>query len=105
MQFRYVRSVFLESGRFFRTAGCVARAVRMRTDASEFACVDDEIFIADRTIVEPAFENLPHSGCIARLRRQAGARNMRRHAMMRHRSPWVIDWCWLRKPDIARVTG
>ena len=98
-------SAFLEADGFFRSAGCVACAVGMCADTGELSCADDKVFIADRVIVEPAFENLPHASCVARLRRQAGARNMRRHAMMRHRSPWMVDRCRLRKPDIARIAS
>jgi hypothetical protein len=38
--------------------------------ARQLAAVDDEIFVPDRPLLEPAFKNLARAGCVARLRRQ-----------------------------------
>src|SRR6202453_1171500 len=40
------------------SAGRVPSAVGMRARSGELAAVDDQIFITDRSALEPAFENL-----------------------------------------------
>ena len=60
----------LELGRVFRSLGRVAGAIRMLALARQLAAVDDEIFVPDRPLLEPAFKNLARAGRVARLRRQ-----------------------------------
>jgi hypothetical protein len=52
-----------------------------------------------------AFENLARAGGVARLRRQRGAGNVRRHAVMRHGPPRMVFRRRLRKPHIAGIAG
>ena len=59
----------LEACCFVGAAGGVAGAVRVSAGARERAAIDDQVFLADRTSVEPALEDLAHSGRIAGLRR------------------------------------
>ena len=95
----------LEPRRFLGAAGHVARAVRMRPGPGEVATGDDQVFLADGTTLEPAFQNLAHAGCIACLGGQARTGHMRCHAVVRHAAPGVILGGRLRKPDVACVPG
>jgi hypothetical protein len=61
---RFNRSIRL--GHFACTT--VAHGVGLSTRACEFPTVDDEVFLADRTTLQPAFENLARAGRIACLR-------------------------------------
>ena len=45
----------------------------MSAGAGKLTLVDDEVFVADRAFLEPAFEDLARAGGIARLRRQRAA--------------------------------
>src|SRR5437773_836372 len=74
------RSVLLEFRRLLGAAGGVAGAVGMGPGSGELAAVDDQVFLADRPLLEPAFDNLAGAGGVARLRRQRRAGAMRRHA-------------------------
>src|SRR5580693_1892700 len=60
----------LELGRVFRSLGRVAGAIRMCARARQLAAVDDEIFVPDRSLLEPTFKNLARAGRVARLRRK-----------------------------------
>src|ERR1700722_14831838 len=75
----------------------------MRSGAGKLAAIDDEVFVAQRPFLKPAFENLSSSRRIARLRGQRGSRGVRRHAVMWHCPPGVILRRGLRKPDIPCV--
>ncbi len=54
---------------FVGAAGSVAGAVRMSSCAGQPAIVDDQILFPDGTAVEPAFQDLAHTGRVAGLRR------------------------------------
>src|ERR1700750_867188 len=75
----------------------------MRTGTRKLAARDDQVFIADRPAIEPAFEHLAHTGRIARLCRQCRAGRMRSHAVVRHRTPGMIERRWLWKPYVASI--
>src|SRR6202042_463044 len=77
----------------------------MRSGTGELSAVDDEIFIANWSPVEPTFKDLAGAAGVARLSREAGSGNVRRHAVMRHRAPGMILRCRLRIPDVAGVAG
>ena len=53
-----LRSFFLEPLRFLRTPGGVALAVGMRTGSSEHTPIDNQVFLANWTLVEPALQDL-----------------------------------------------
>src|ERR1700683_1620121 len=76
----------------------------MSTRAGQLTAVDDQILIADRTLVEPALKDLTRPRRIACLRRQRSTGDVRRHAVMRHRAPWMILRRRLREPHVAGVT-
>ena len=57
----------LEFRRLFRAAGRVAGAVGMSAGAGELTAIDDQILVANRPFVEPAFEDFTGSRRIARL--------------------------------------
>lgn len=59
----------LEPRRFLRSAGGIAGTVAMRAGTGEMAALDDQIFVADRPVVEEALEDLANPRGIARLRR------------------------------------
>lgn len=80
-------------------------AVGMGAGTGKLAAVDDQIFLTDRTALEPAFENFARSGRVTGLRRQGSPRRMRGHAMMRHRPPGMVRRRRLRIPDIAGIPG
>ena len=61
--------LFFESCRFLRTSGGIASAVRMRTRSGQFAFVNNQILIANRTTAEPALQDFAHASGVARLRR------------------------------------
>ena len=52
---------------------------------------------------EIAFEDLARAGGVARLRRQRGAGDVRRHAVMRHGAPGMVLRRRLREPDVAGI--
>jgi hypothetical protein len=60
----------LEACCFVGAAGGVAGTVRMSAGARERAAIDDQVFLAYRTSIEPALENLTRSGRVAGLRGQ-----------------------------------
>src|SRR5215210_965253 len=76
-----------EPGRFVGAAGGVAGAVGVGAGSGELAAVDDQVLLADRAAVEPALEDLAHPGGVAGLRREARARGVGRHPVVRHRPP------------------
>ncbi len=82
----------------------IAGAVRVRASTRESAVLHDQILVADRTALEVTLEDFPRARSIARLRRQAGAGDMRRHAMMGHRAPRMILRRRLREPHISGIT-
>ncbi len=67
-----------------------AFAVGMRAGARELAALHDQVLVADRPVLEEAFQDLARARRVARLRRERGARDVRRHAVMRHGPPWMI---------------
>src|SRR4029077_12549680 len=75
----------------------------MGTRAGELALIYDEIFGADWLTREVALENLARASCVACLRRQRAARDMRRHAVVRHGTPGMILGRGLWEPDVARI--
>src|SRR5271156_65826 len=77
----------------------------MSAGAGKLSLVDDQIFVADRSVLEPAFKKLLRAGGVARLSRERGPRDVRRHPVMRHGPPGVIFWRGLRKPDVSGVPG
>ena len=58
----------LEPSCFAGASGGVAGAVRMSAGARKRAAVDDQVFLSYRATIEPAFQDLAHSGRIAGLR-------------------------------------
>ena len=93
----------LESRSLLRTAGCIASAVRVCTRSSEFPSVYDEVFIADRPTLKPAFEDLAHAGRIACLRGERRTGGVWSHRFERHSPPRMIARRGLRKPDVTGV--
>src|SRR5580693_2905631 len=92
-----------EAGQSARALGRVAGAIRMRARTRQLAAVDDEIFVADRPLLEPALKNLARAGGVARLRRKRGPGNMRRHAVVGHRAPRMVFRRRLWEPDVSGV--
>src|SRR5205085_8467255 len=80
----------MEPRRVFRSVGRVALAVGMGAGAGEMSALHDEIFLADRTSLQKAFEDFSRSRRVTRLRRQRSSRNMRSHPMVRQRRPRMI---------------
>src|SRR5439155_22352768 len=80
----------LEACCFVGAAGGVAGAVRMSAGARECAAIDDQVFLADRTTIKPALEDLAHSGRIAGLRGERRPRHVWRHPVVGHRPPRMI---------------
>src|SRR4029077_1127005 len=95
--------LLLELGSLLGAFGGVARGVGMGADAGKLALVHDEILGADRFAGEIFLKDLAGTGGVARLRRQRAARNMRRHAVVRHGAPRMVLRCRLRGPDDARL--
>ena len=93
----------LEFRSLLGSAGRIPGAVGMRAACSgELAAVDDEIFITDRSALEPAFENLACSRCVPRLRRKRSSGDVGRHAMVRHGPPRMdILRRWLGEPQTS----
>src|SRR5271154_5006355 len=56
--FRNVSASILELRGLFGTPGRISGAVGMGARAGEFAAVDNEILVPDRSALEPAFEDL-----------------------------------------------
>ena len=54
----YSRLIFFEFSRVFGTASGVAITVRMRTDTSQLATLDNQVFIAYGSTVKVALKNL-----------------------------------------------
>src|SRR6266516_1908214 len=86
-------------------AGGVTGAVGMSAGARERAAIDDQVFLADRTTLKPALQDLAHSGRIAGLRGQGRPRHVWRHPVVGHRPPGVIPRSRLREPDITGIAG
>ena len=72
----------LEFCRLFRTAGSIAGTVDAH-GAGELAAVDNQIFVTDRSALEPAFQNLASASSVTGLRGKSSG-NMRCHAVMGH---------------------
>src|ERR1700691_2048303 len=89
----------------FRAPGRIAGGVGVGARAGELAAVDDEIFLPDRSALEPAFENLARARRVARLRRERGAGNVGRHAVVRHGAPRMVLRRRLRETHVSRVSG
>ena len=64
------RATILEARRFVGASGGVAGAVRMSAGARQRAAIDDQVFLADRTTIKPALQDLADAGRIAGLRGQ-----------------------------------
>ena len=86
-----------------RSAGGVACAVRVRSGARELAAVDDQVFLANRALVEEALEDLAHTRGVAGLRGEACAGGVRGHALIGHRAPRMVGRGGLGKPHVAGV--
>jgi formate dehydrogenase len=63
----------------------------VRASAGECTGLDDQVLLADRAAVEPAFEDLADPRRAARLGRQAGAGGVRSHAVVGHRPPEEVE--------------
>merc|ERR1712070_908721 len=86
-----------------RSTCSVALVVAQSACTSKRTILCNRILTADGLAVEMALKNLTDTFCIAELGRQRSARDVRGHAMVGHRTPWVILRCWLRKPDISSI--
>src|SRR5271166_1399469 len=95
----------LEFRSLLGSAGCIPSAVGMRARSGELAAVDDEIFITDRSALEPAFENLACPRCVPRLRRKRSSGDVGRHAMVRHGPPGMVLRRWLGEPHVSGVAA
>ena len=58
------------AGCFLGAAGGVARLVGVCAGPGQAAAVDDQVVLADRSVLEPAFQHLAGAGGVARLGRQ-----------------------------------
>jgi hypothetical protein len=72
----------LEACCFVGAAGGVAGAVRMGAGARQRAPIDDQVFLAYRTTIKPALQDLAHAGRIAGLRGQRRPRHVWRHQLV-----------------------
>src|SRR5216683_7980477 len=93
----------LEAGCFVRSACGVAWLVGVSARSGELAALDDQVLLADRPVLKPAFEDLAGARGVACLRRQRRPGDVRGHAMVRHRAPRVIPGRRLGEPDITGV--
>src|SRR5215468_10609767 len=75
----------------------------MGTRAGELPLIYYEILGADRLARKLALENLARTSGVACLCRQRAARDMWRHAVVRHGAPRMILRRRLREPDVARI--
>src|ERR1700692_2058339 len=57
-----------ELGGVFGSFRRIAGAIGMCAHTREFAALHDQIFVADRTVLEVTLEDLPGACCVARLR-------------------------------------
>src|SRR5262245_20272137 len=76
----------------------------MRTRAGELSSVHDQILLANRPPLEPAFKDLADAGGITSLSRQRAPRNMWCHPVMRHRASRMVPRRRLREPNVARIS-
>src|ERR1700738_2595923 len=95
-----LRTAAQRGGGLSRTLNSLADTIRMRARASQVAAIHDQILLADRTTLKPAFQDLPGPGGITRLCRQRCPRSVRRHAVMKHRPPRVVPRRRLGVPNI-----
>src|SRR5262249_45874535 len=102
---RHEGLAILEACCFVGATGGVASAVRMSARARKSAAIDDQVLLADTTTIEPALQNLAGAGRIASLRGQRRPRDVWRHSVVGHRSPGMILWSRLRKPDVSGISG
>ena len=65
----------------------------------------NQILVADGLAGEIALENFARAGCIAGLRRERRARDVRGHPVMRHRPPRMVLRRRLREPDVTGISG
>src|SRR5262245_22347679 len=79
----------LELRGFVRSAGGIAGAVGMGADTGKLPALHNQILVPDRLAGEVALKDLAHTRGIARLRRERGTGDVRGHAVMRHRPPWM----------------
>src|ERR1700730_13900596 len=96
---------FLELRCLLGPAGRVSGAIGMRAYTSEFALLDDQIFVANGSPLEIAFEDFAGARRVARLCGERCPRDVRRHSVMRHGAPRMIYCRWLREPDVTGVAG
>src|ERR1700678_162223 len=87
------------------SAGRVPSAVGMRARSGELAAVDDQIFITDRSALEPAFENLACPRRVPGLRRKRSSGDVGRHAMVWHGPPGMVLRRWLGEPHVSGVAA
>src|SRR5260370_11336193 len=98
-------ALWLEAGCFLRSACGVAWLVGVRARSGEPPALHDQVLLADRPVLKPAFEDLASPRGLTCLRRQRRAGDVRGHAVMRHRTPWVIPGRRLGEPDIGGGAG
>src|SRR5215472_5768974 len=96
---------WLVAGCVLRSAGDVAWLIGVSARSGEPAALHDQVFVADRPVLKPAFEDLAGACGVACLRRQRRAGDVRGHAMVWHGPPGVILRRGLGEPDIAGVAG
>ena len=58
--------------RFLHILGSRAGRIGMRPCPGQLSALDNQVFLANRTAAQPAFQDLPHAGGIARLGREGG---------------------------------
>merc|ERR1712050_276081 len=63
------------------------------------------VFIANWLAIHVAFQDLPDSRGVARLRGEGSARNVWCHSMPRHRPPRVVGWWRLWEPNVTCVAS
>ena len=88
-----VPAIFSASYRFTHGIGTCAGARE-----SSPGC--DQTFLTNRTLLEPALQDLACPCGIAGLRGERGSGDVRRHAVVGYRPPKMISGSRLRKPDI-----
>src|SRR5262249_42348593 len=96
---------WLVAGCVLRSAGDVTWLIGVSARSGEPAALHDQVLIADRPVLKPAFEDLAGACGVACLRRQRRAGDVRGHAMVWHSPPRVILRRGLGEPDIAGVAG
>ena len=72
---------------------------------ASLAAIDDEVLRADRRTGEEGFEDLPGSRRVSGLGREGGTRRVRRHRVVRHRPPGMVNRRRLRIPHVPGVAS